>query len=32
MRLQVPEIVVEDRLKRLSERGAVHLRGLEWSI
>ncbi len=31
-RLEVPEIVVEDRLKRLKERGAVQLRGQEWSI
>jgi ArsR family transcriptional regulator len=31
-RLEVPEIVVEDRLKRLEERGAVQLRGKEWSI
>jgi len=31
-RLEVPEIVVEDRLKRLEERGAVQLRGQEWSI
>lgn len=32
MRLEVPEIVVMDRLKRLEERGAVHLKDLEWSI
>jgi predicted ArsR family transcriptional regulator len=32
MRLEVPEIVVLDRLKRLEERGAVHLKNLEWSI
>lgn len=32
MRLEVPEIVVTDRLKRLEERGAVHLKNLEWSI
>ena len=32
MRLEVPEIVVLDRLQRLEERGAVHLRGQEWSI
>ncbi|MDD1737020.1 MAG: helix-turn-helix domain-containing protein [Methanothrix sp.] len=31
-RLEVPEIVVLDRLKRLEERGAVHLSGREWSI
>lgn len=31
-RLEVPEIVVLDRLKRLQERGAVHLEGQEWSI
>jgi len=31
-RLEVPEIVVEDRLKKLEERGAVQLRGQEWSI
>jgi ArsR family transcriptional regulator len=32
MRLEVPEIVVIDRLKRLEERGAVHLKNQEWSI
>ncbi len=32
MRLEVPEVVVLDSLKRLEERGAVHLRGQEWSI
>jgi ArsR family transcriptional regulator len=32
MRLEVPEIVVLDRLKRLEERGAVHLKNQEWSI
>jgi predicted ArsR family transcriptional regulator len=32
MRLEVPEIVVLDRLKRLEERGAVHLKSQEWSI
>ncbi len=32
MRLEVPEIVVLDRLQRLKERGAVHLRSQEWSI
>jgi ArsR family transcriptional regulator len=32
MRLEVPEIVVLDRLQRLEERGAVHLRSQEWSI
>lgn len=31
-KLEVPEVVVEDRLKRLEARGAVHLRELEWSI
>jgi len=31
-RLEVPEIVVRDRLKRLEECGAVHLDGQEWSI
>ena len=31
-RLEVPKIVVEDRLERLKERGAVQLRGQEWSI
>lgn len=32
MRLEVPEIVVLDRLQKLEERGAVHLIGLEWSL
>jgi ArsR family transcriptional regulator len=32
LRLEVPEIVVLDRLNRLKERGAVQLRSLEWSI
>lgn len=32
MRLEVPEIVVLDRLKRLEERGAVHLKSQEWGI
>ena len=32
MRLEVPEIVVLDRLKKLEERGAVHLKSQEWSI
>lgn len=32
MRLEVPEIVVLDRLRRLEERGAVQLRGQEWNI
>lgn len=32
MRLEVPEIVVLDRLQRLKERGAVYLRSQEWSI
>jgi predicted transcriptional regulator len=31
-RLEVPKILVEDRLKRLKERGAVQLRDQEWSI
>jgi len=31
-RLEVPEIVVEDRLKRLKERGAVQMMDQEWSI
>jgi len=31
-KLEVPEIVVLDRLKRLEERGAVHLKDMEWSI
>lgn len=31
-KLEVPEIVVADRLHRLLERGAVHQRGEEWSI
>ena len=32
MRLEVPEIVVLDQLKRLEERGAVHLENQEWGI
>jgi len=32
MRLEVPEIVVTDRLKKLEERGAVRLLDREWSI
>ncbi|MCX6678308.1 MAG: helix-turn-helix domain-containing protein [Methanothrix sp.] len=32
MRLEVAEIVVIDRLKRLEERGAVHLLDQKWSI
>jgi predicted ArsR family transcriptional regulator len=32
MRLEVPEILVLDRLKRLEERGGVHLKNQEWSI
>ena len=32
MRLEAPEIVVTDRLKRLEERGAVRLLDQEWSI
>lgn len=31
-KLEVPEIVLRDRLKRLEECGAVHLDGQEWSI
>ncbi len=31
-KLEVPEILVADRLRRLEERGAVHQRGEEWSI
>ncbi len=31
-KLEVPEILVEDRLRRLEARGAVHMRGEEWSI
>lgn len=31
-KLEVPEIVVRDRLKRLEECEAVHLEGQEWSI
>jgi ArsR family transcriptional regulator len=31
-KLEIPEIVVMDKLMRLKERGAVHLAGLEWSI
>jgi ArsR family transcriptional regulator len=32
MRLEIPEILVIDRLKRLEERSAVHLKNQEWSI
>jgi len=32
MRLEAPEIVVIDLLKKLEERGAVHLKNQEWSI
>ena len=32
MRLEVPEIVVLDRLKKLEERGALHLIDQEWSL
>ena len=32
MRLEAPLIVVEDRLKSLKERGAVHLSGRQWSL
>ncbi len=32
MRLEVPEIVVLDRLQKLEERGAVHLIDQEWSL
>lgn len=31
-KLEVPEVVVSDRLLRLQERGAVQLQGGEWSI
>jgi ArsR family transcriptional regulator len=31
-RLEVPEVVISDRLKRMRERGAVKLRGEKWSI
>ena len=31
-RLEVPEAVISDRLKRMKERGAVQLRGEKWSI
>jgi ArsR family transcriptional regulator len=31
-KLEVPEILVEDRLRRLEARGAVRIRGEEWSI
>jgi ArsR family transcriptional regulator len=31
-RLEVPEAVISDRLKRMRERGAVQLRGEKWSI
>ena len=32
MRLEVPEIVVMDRLQKLEERGALHLIDQEWSL
>jgi ArsR family transcriptional regulator len=32
MRLEVPEIVVVDRLQKLEERGALHLLDQEWSL
>ena len=32
MRLEAPLSVVEDRLKSLKERGAVHLSGRQWSL
>jgi ArsR family transcriptional regulator len=32
LRLEVPEVVVTDRLMRLQERGAVHLQGQKWGI
>jgi len=32
LRLEVPQILVEDRLRRLEERGAVHLSGRQWSL
>lgn len=31
-RLEVPDIVVIDRLKKLEERGAVHLLDQKWGI
>jgi len=31
-KLEVPEILVDDRLRRLESRGAVRKRGKEWSI
>jgi ArsR family transcriptional regulator len=31
-KLEVPEVVISDRLKRMKERGAVQLRGEKWSI
>lgn len=31
-RLEIPEIVIEDRLKKLEERGAVHLLDQKWGI
>jgi hypothetical protein len=32
MKLEVPEIVVVDRLQKLEERGALHLIDQEWSL
>jgi len=32
MRLEVPEIIVVDRLQKLEERGALHLIDQEWSL
>jgi ArsR family transcriptional regulator len=32
MKLEVPDILVLDRLKRLEERSVVHLKNQEWSI
>jgi len=32
MRLEVPEIVVVDRLQKLEERGALRLIDQEWSL
>jgi ArsR family transcriptional regulator len=32
VRLEIPEVVIEDRLKKLQARGAVHLLDQKWSI
>ncbi|OPY52202.1 MAG: Helix-turn-helix domain protein [Methanosaeta sp. PtaU1.Bin112] len=32
VRLEIPEVVIEDRLKKLQGRGAVHLLDQKWSI